>query len=134
MKELKLKPDEFLRGKGRPSTGNRGRHAPERAGRQMPDKYGYSKQKLYEAVTSLAGTGKIQERLTFAALPLVILNTPFHENPPDVRDELDAIVKRLTVKPLSNDSGYMPRDVSDEEGNEMSQQILSLFVRVMGGL
>jgi len=118
MKELKLKPDAFLIGKGR----------------YMPDKYGYSRQKLYEAITSLAGAGKIQERLTFAALPLVILNTPSHENPPDIRDELDAVVKRLTVKPLSNDVGYTPRDLSDEEANEISQQILSLFVKVMGGL
>jgi nucleotidyltransferase/DNA polymerase involved in DNA repair len=100
----------------------------------MPDQYGYSKQKPYEAMMSLCGTTSIQERLTFAALPLVILNTPAHENPDDAREELGEIVKRLTVEPLSNDRGYTPRKLSDEEANEIAQKILSLFVRVMGGL
>ncbi len=100
----------------------------------MPDKYAYSKQKLYEAMMALAGVGNIQQRLTFAAIPLVMLNTPAQENPPDIRGELEALVKRLTVKPLSDNGGYTPRDLSDEDANEIAQKIVSLFVEVMGGL
>jgi hypothetical protein len=83
---------------------------------------------------SLSGLGSIQERLTFAALPLTILNTPSNENPDDIREELGAIVQRLTVKPLSNEVGYVPRELSDDEANKIAQNIVSLFARAMGGL
>lgn len=83
---------------------------------------------------SLCGTGSIQERLTYAALPLSVLRSPAHENPADVNEDLRELVGRLTVEPLSNNSGYLPRKLSDEEAHEIAQKILSLFVRVMGGL
>lgn len=99
----------------------------------MPD-FGYSKQKLYEAMLSLTGPGSIQERLTGAAFPLLTLSTPAQDNPHEIREELDSILKQLTVEPLSSDAGYMPRDLSDDEANKLAKRILSLFVNVMGGL
>lgn len=100
----------------------------------MPDKYGYAKQKLYEAVLSLAGVGSIQERLTFAAVHLVTLSTPAQENPPEIRAQLEALVNKLTVKPLSDTKSYTPRELNDEEARKVAEDILSLFVKVMGGL
>jgi hypothetical protein len=100
----------------------------------VADKYGYSKQKLYEAVLSLSGTGSLQERLTHAGLPLVALKEPAHENPPEIRDELESLVKALTVKPLSDSSGYPARELSDDDAAKISKRIVSLFVKVMGGL
>lgn len=94
----------------------------------------YAKQKLYEAVLSLAGTGSIQERLTYAGVPLVVLQSPADEVPADIREELTAIVKALTVKPLSDRTGHPPRDLSDDDAKKIADRILSLFVRVMGGL
>ena len=94
----------------------------------------YAKQKLYEAVSSLTGTGSIQERLTYAGVPLVILQTPANEVPADIREELTEIVKALTVKPLSDRTGYPPRDLSDDDAKKIADRILSLFVHVMGGL
>lgn len=118
MKDLRLKPDAFLM----------------RRGGNVPDKYGYAKQKLYEAVLSLSGTGSLQERLTHAALPLVTLRSPAQGNPEDIREELDSIVNLLTAKPLSGAAGYPPRDLSDDEANKVGKRIVSLFVKVMGGL
>ncbi|WP_257167539.1 hypothetical protein [Bradyrhizobium sp. SRS-191] len=94
----------------------------------------YAKQKLYEAIRSLTGVGTIQERLTFAALPLVILENPNDEVPAELRAELADVVRALTAKPLSDASGYTPREISDEDAGRLSDRIVSLLVRIMGGL
>lgn len=94
----------------------------------------YAKQKLYEAVLSLVGMGSIQERLTYAGMPLVVLQAPAGEVPAALREELAEIVAVLTAKPLSDHAGYTPRDLSDEDAKAIADRILSLFVQVMGGL
>jgi hypothetical protein len=100
--------------------------------------YDYGKKKLYEAVHSLVGNGSIQERLTFAALPLVVLRTPLTELsvalPAELHEKFNATVDKLTENPLSGEAGYTPRHVTPEEGELLAQEIFSMFVRVMGGL
>jgi hypothetical protein len=94
----------------------------------------YAKQKLFEAVYSLIGSSSIQERLTFAAVPLIILRSQPETPPVEIRGEFDALMQTLTKVPLSTGTGYTPRPVTSEEGEKLARQILSMFVTVMGGL
>ena len=97
----------------------------------------YAKQKLYEAVDALISSGSTQERLTFAAVPLVILSGPRGEVPAEIQGRLESLLKTLTknnAEPLSNAQGYTPRNVTDAEARKLAEQILSLFIEVMGGL
>lgn len=94
----------------------------------------YAKQKLYEALSSLIRPGPLQQRLTYAAIPLLILQTPSNDTPESIRNELDAVVTALTTKPLSDAAGYHPRELSDDEATEIAERILSMFVKTMGDL
>ena len=97
----------------------------------------YAKQKFYEAVASLIGTGSIQKRLRFALQPLSMLRASsgtVQHLPPDLELRLQKLMDRLTAKPPGNEEIYPPLDVTDEEGNELAGEIFSIFVGVMGGL
>jgi hypothetical protein len=62
--------------------------------------YGYGREKLYQAVSSLAtGTGTIQERLESAAMPLNGLQSPPEWLPMELRHRLGAIIQELTRTP-----------------------------------
>jgi hypothetical protein len=39
----------------------------------------------------------------------------------------------MFITPLSSEQGYVPRQISDEDGAKLAQRILSLFTAVMGG-
>jgi hypothetical protein len=43
-------------------------------------------------------------------------------------------VSLLTAKPVSDAGGYPPRELSDDQADKVSKRILSLYVKVMGGL
>ena len=93
---------------------------------------GYLKQKLFQALHDLVAAGDIDERLTHAGNYLVHLQEP--DIPKEYRAEVAAIKEIMLITPLSSEKGYVPRQISDEDGAKLAQRILSLFTAVMGGL
>jgi hypothetical protein len=93
---------------------------------------GYLKQKLFQALHELVGAGDIDKRLTHADSFLVHLQEV--DIPKGYRAEVAAIKEIMFTTPLSSEQGYMPRQISDEDGAKLAQRILSLFTAVMGGL
>jgi hypothetical protein len=55
---------------------------------------------------SLVGAKSLQQRLTYACIPLMILRNPAQQVPPNIRKELNEILDQLTVEPLSDASGW----------------------------
>jgi hypothetical protein len=92
----------------------------------------YAKQKYYEALHSLIGSGPLELRLTYAAIPLVILQA--RDLPEDTQDDHEALRSALTQEPLSTETGYTPRSVSPEKARELANEVLSIYTRLMGGL
>jgi hypothetical protein len=93
---------------------------------------GYLKQKLFQALHDLVDTGDIDKRLTHAGNYLVHLQEP--DIPKEYRAELAAIKEIMFSTPLSDDHGYVPRQISDEDGAKLAHRILALYTTVMGGL
>jgi hypothetical protein len=93
---------------------------------------GYLKQKLCEALHALVSDGHIDQRLSYAAGYFVQMQD--RDVPDEYRDKFMEIKSRLTQIKLSSDRGYVPRPISTDDANELASDILSLFVRVMGGL
>src|SRR6266404_1643233 len=90
------------------------------------------KQKLFQALHDLVGAGDIDKRLTHAGNYLVHLQEP--DIPKEYRAEVAAIKEIMFTTPLSSEQGYVPRQISDEDGEKLARRILSLFTDVMGGL
>jgi hypothetical protein len=93
---------------------------------------GYLKQKLFQALHDLVGSGDLNMRLTYAGTYLVPLQVD--DIPEEYRGEFAEIKAILFATPLSNKEGYVPRELSNEDGAELARRILSLFTAVMGGL
>jgi hypothetical protein len=94
---------------------------------------GYLKQKLFEALHDLVGAGDIDKRLANPRRHhLVHLQEP--DIPKEHRAEVAAIKEIMFTTPLSSEQGYVPRQISDEDGAKLARRILSLFTDVMGGL
>jgi hypothetical protein len=100
--------------------------------------YRHGRQKLYQAVDSLAtGTGTIQKRLESAAMGLIGLQSPPEWLPMEVRDKLEAIIQELTRTPAQGNEGTLKATLqmmSDEECSKIAQRILSLFIELSGGV
>ena len=92
----------------------------------------YLKQKLFQAVHDLVGAGDIDKRLTYAGGYLVHIHEP--DIPKEYQAEVAAIKEILFATPLSSKRGYVPRQMSEEDGAKLARRILSLFTDVMGGL
>jgi hypothetical protein len=54
--------------------------------------------------------------------------------PKEYRAEVAAIKEIMFATPLSSERGYVPRQMSEEDGAKLAQRILGLFTDVMGGL
>ena len=93
---------------------------------------GYLKQKLFQALHDLVGAGDIDKRLTHAGNFLVHLEEP--DIPKEYRAEVAAIKEIMFTTPLSSERGYVPRQMSEEDGAKLARRILSLFTDVMGEL
>jgi hypothetical protein len=93
---------------------------------------GYLKQKLFQALHDLVGAGDMDKRLTHAGNYLAHLQEA--DIPKEHRVELAAIKEIMFTTPLSSEQGYVPRQISDEDGSKLARRILSLFTDVMGGL
>ena len=86
----------------------------------------YTWQKLYEAVSSLVGSGSISERLEAAAMYLIVLDDKDFPDQP-LRLKYREIRERLTR------DGSIPTTVnalSEEESSTTATDILSLFNEV----
>jgi hypothetical protein len=93
---------------------------------------GYLKQKLFEALHDLLGTRDLNMRLTHAGTYLVPLQVD--DIPEEYRGEFAEIKAILFATPLSDETGYLPRQISDDDGTKLARRILGLFTTVMGGL
>jgi hypothetical protein len=97
------------------------------------DRYGYAREKLWQAIETLVGAGPVQERLTFAADFLLRL-MPDKHLPSEHRVEFEEIKAALTSTPLSSTTGWTPRPITDAEGTQLAQRILSLYTALIGGI
>jgi hypothetical protein len=105
-------------------------------GERLDDTYG--KSKFYEAVALLIGPAPLQKRLSFAISPLVTLRASGHtvqHLSPELELRFQKLMDQLTAKPRpdSNDP-YASFEISDDEARALADEILSIFVEVMGGL
>jgi len=94
----------------------------------------YAIEKYWQAVDVLVGSGPLQERLTFAAEYLMRLTDRNFPDRVDLAERHDAIMKKLTATQLGNTSQYLPRNLTDDEAEKLSREILSVFTELNGGL
>ncbi|MDE0394257.1 MAG: hypothetical protein OYK82_05710 [Gammaproteobacteria bacterium] len=96
----------------------------------------YTQEKLWQAVDILVGRCTIQERLKNAAMYLIRLKG-FKDDLAfpgdlDAQTRLDHIIGRLTSVPTTGNEGTIEastRALSDDEGQELSREIFSLYCR-----
>ena len=97
----------------------------------------YAKQKFSEAVGALIGPAPLQKRLRFALLALLTLRSSsgtVQHLPPGLELQFSRLMDKLTAQPPPPDEPYPPLEVSDDEAKKFADEILSMFVQVMGGL
>jgi hypothetical protein len=83
----------------------------------------HARQKLWEAVGCLIGTKPFRDRLTNARGVLVQIHSNERAQlPENVREKLDPVLSALAKHP------------DEWEGDEITANILSIFVELMGGL
>lgn len=92
----------------------------------------YLKQKLHQALLSLVGAGDLDKRLTYAATALVTLQD--RDVPREYRERFASIRSRLFATPLSSETAYVPRQMSEEDAKKLAEDVFGLFTAVMGGL
>lgn len=100
---------------------------------------GYARQKLWEAVYGLVGTGPIQERLAGAALHLILLNKDNFppdlgpDYPTNMADRHSSIMDRLTNDHRGTFDEAVAR-LSDDDCAKISREILELYTAARGGI
>jgi hypothetical protein len=99
--------------------------------------YGHAREKLYQAVNSLAtGTGTIQDRPESATMVLNPLQSP--QNGFRWNCAISwKVIQELTRTPAQGTEGRFKatlRIMSDEEGAKIAQRILSLYIELRGGI
>jgi hypothetical protein len=97
------------------------------------DRYGYAREKLWQAIESLVGHGSVQDRLTDAADFLLRVQSD-KQLPPEHQDEFEQIKAALTTTALSSATGPAPRPITDQEGTKLARRILSLYTELRGGI
>ena len=88
----------------------------------------YARQKFYEAALALVSSRPIQERLTFAAFPLLSLRPD--DIPEEMQGDYAALRLLLTHEPLSLDSPR-PRHFHDEDAQTLAEKILSMYTELL---
>jgi len=81
------------------------------------------KEKLWESVYHLVGSGTIQARLHDVMLEMISIVE--HQIPEEIVDDF-AFVKHTLTK-----NG---RRLSDHEGTELARKVLSMYVKLKGGI
>jgi hypothetical protein len=54
--------------------------------------------------------------------------------PKEHRAEAAAIKEIMFTTPLTSERGYVPRQISEEDGAKVARRIFELYTNVMGGL
>jgi hypothetical protein len=96
----------------------------------------YARQKYWQAIGILVGVGSAQMRLSFAAEYLMSLSDKNFPNNPDLAKRHNEVMKKLNLyaTPLSDHDGFLPRQISDDEANVLSREILSIYTDLRGGI
>ena len=90
-------------------------------------KWGYARQKLFEALNVMVGSERLRLRLTYAAIYLIPLK-------PTCRQRFKDLRALLTQTPLSSKIRYEDRKITPAQAKRAAKQILLLYVHVSGGL
>ena len=90
----------------------------------------YLKQKLYDALHDVFSEKGLEMGLTYACSYLLHVRNV----PSEFEDEFESIKAELLATPLSDNTGYVPRNLTRQNAIELARRILSLYTEVMGGL
>jgi hypothetical protein len=96
----------------------------------------YVRQRFWQALQSLVGSGSIQYRLEGAANALIYLRSD--ELPECVRSEFEAILHALTKYPAEREGegsiGASTRKLTPKNRAKIADRILSIYIDMYGGL
>jgi hypothetical protein len=102
----------------------------------FPVSIDYVREKLWQALDVLVGAKPIQDRLAYAADALIRLKSS--EIPDEERAEFDAVMHALTKYPAETEGEgsirASVRKLTNDEGAELARKILSIYIRIRGGI
>ena len=88
----------------------------------------YARERYWQAIDILVGAASAQMRLSFAAEYLMSLSDKHFPNTELARRHNEVMKKlNLSATPLSDHDGFLPRQLSDDEANVLSREILSIY-------
>jgi hypothetical protein len=96
----------------------------------------YAREKYWQAIDILVSADPAQMRLTFAAEYLMKLSDKHFPDNPDLARRHNEVMKKLNLSatPLTDHDGFLPRELSDNEANVLSREILSIYTDLLGGI
>lgn len=97
------------------------------------------RQKLWEAINSLVRDGSIQDRLYYASNSLVQLAPDeLDQLPGEMRARFDEVRHTLTKHPAEREGEgairASVRKLTPDEGTQIAQEIVSIYVGLRGGI
>jgi hypothetical protein len=95
-------------------------------------KWGYARQKLFEALNVMVGSERLRLRLAYAANYLIPLKPTYF--PVNCRQRFKDSRALLTQTPLSSKIRYEDRKITPAQTKRAAKQILLVYVHVSGGL
>jgi hypothetical protein len=99
--------------------------------------YDYAREKLWQAIHGLVSYGSIQERLSSAAMILTRLHRPDEDLPEELREDFKAVMHALTKEEAVGNEGTInatTRKLTAEQGGELAEKILSIYINLRGGI
>jgi hypothetical protein len=97
------------------------------------EKYSYARQKFYEAIYALVGSGLIKDRLAAAYSYLVILR-PEQDIPKSLRNKFNALMKELEGRTIHYN--YRPTQINTRapKADKLARAILECYMDLRGGI
>ena len=93
----------------------------------------YGGEKFYQAISALAtSAAPIQKRLVFAGMFLIRLK-PEDDLPKELHEEFQAVCQELNKEEAIGNEATA-RKLSDEEGSKLAERILTMYVKLRGGI
>jgi ferric-dicitrate binding protein FerR (iron transport regulator) len=96
----------------------------------------YTREKLGQALDMLVGAAPIQDRLTYAAEYLIRLKAD--DIPDTERGEFEAVMRAFSRHPAEKEGEgsirASARKLTDQEGAAVARKILSIYIRIRGGI
>lgn len=99
--------------------------------------YDYAREKFWQAVDTLVGSGNIQERLANAAMILIRLQPADKDLPEELREEFGQLYHELTKETATGNEGNIvatTRKLTDEQGSKLAKRIFSIYPKLHGGI